>query len=111
MSDLSAEAKRKIDKLNKAYVGSFPEKRSQLQVLWKNLQRNEFSKVALMELAALCHKIAGSSGSYDYMDLSQAAHSVEEYCLNGFSNINKPETSIAELKTRYLKLIKLLNMG
>jgi HPt (histidine-containing phosphotransfer) domain-containing protein len=109
MPDLSAEAKRKIDKLNKAYLDSFPEKRSELQVLWKNLQSNEYSKAALTELAAFCHKIAGSAGSYNYLDISQSAHSVEEYCHNGFSNIDLRKASVIELKTRYLNLAELLN--
>lgn len=108
MTDLSSDAKQKIDKLKKAYVDSFPEKIRELDKLWRALQSNEHSEYNLIKLAALCHKLAGSSGSYEFSEISRAAHSVELYCQNDFSSMDQKKAHIIELKHLYMSLVKLL---
>ncbi|MFK7816620.1 MAG: Hpt domain-containing protein [Gammaproteobacteria bacterium] len=108
MTDLSSEAKEKIDKLKKAYVGSFPEKTRELETLWQALQSNEYSEDNLIKLAASCHKLAGSSGSYEFSEISRAAHSVEMYCQNDFTSMDQKKAHIIELKHLYMRLVKLL---
>jgi len=92
-------------------VESFPSKISELQTLWAPLQNETFSKDALIELAAFCHKIAGSSGSYEFLEISQAANSVEEYCHSGFSNTDQNAGEFMELHKRYQVLIELLKLA
>lgn len=108
MTELSSDAKEKIDKLKKAYVDSFPEKTRELDTLWQALQINEHSEDNLIKLAALCHKLAGSSGSYEFSKISRAAHSVERYCQNDFSSMDQKKAHIIELKYRYMRLVKLM---
>lgn len=106
MPDLSTDAKRKIDQLKKAYIDSFPEKTKQLQILWQCMQSEGYSKNNLTELAAFCHKLAGSSGSYEFQEISRAAHSVEMSCHCDFSSMEQDKAELNELKQRYLDLVK-----
>ncbi len=108
MPDLSVDAKRKIAKLKKAYLDSFPDKIRQLQALWKSLEINKYSQASMSELAVFCHKLAGSSGSYELLEVSQAANLVEIYCNNHFSKLEENEACVIELNSRYLELVKVL---
>lgn len=108
MSDLSPEAKIKIDKLKKAYVESFPEKIRDLHALWHGVQTNEYLEDNLISFAAFCHKLAGSSGSYEFPEISRAAQAVEMSCQNDFLNMDLKKAHISELKQSYVNLVGLL---
>ena len=80
MSELSSDAKQKVLELKRAYINSFPDKIQQLEICWKKIQSSQFAENELDELRAACHKIAGSSGSYELLDISHAAHELEKLC-------------------------------
>ncbi len=110
MPELSVEAQKKVDKLKKAYLNSFPEKLNQLQLLWERTENKGYLEGDLNELAAFCHKLAGSSGSYGLLEISQAARSIEQYCHDGFSSVGLNKASIDELRALYINLVKRLVM-
>lgn len=80
MPELSVDAKQKVLELKRAYISSFEDKIKHLEECWKNIQTSEFTQNDLDELRSACHKIAGSSGSYELLDISHAAHELEQLC-------------------------------
>lgn len=82
MTELSAEAKQKVLALKQAYIDSLPEKIQQLEKYWQSIQSNQFKLNDIEQLRGYCHKIAGSSGSYELQEISHAAHRLEKLCVN-----------------------------
>jgi len=108
MSELSAEAQRKILELTQVYIRSFPEKIAQLEASWIVLEREDFSSNSLAELNKICHKIAGSSGSYQLHEISSAAKAVEQFSLAKRWEQGKSADLELELKTSVNHLILLM---
>ena len=86
MSELSADAKQKVLELKQAYVRSFPGKIQHLEECWLNIQASQFADNDVEAMRSICHKIAGSSGSYDLPEVSRAARELEQICLNETPN-------------------------
>ena len=80
MPELSADAKQKVLELKRAYISSFADKIMHLEECWENIQTSQFAQNNVDELRSACHKIAGSSGSYELLDISHAAHELEQLC-------------------------------
>lgn len=78
MTELSAEAQTKLKELRKDYLLSLPEKTTQLVNCWDD---ND-----LKELNIQCHKIAGSSASFELPDISFAAKTLEQLCKTRLKN-------------------------
>ena len=109
MSDLSADAQQKVFELKRAYIESFPEKVISLESCWRNLEATRFSAIQLENLRKACHKIAGSSGSYEMLEISQVAKIIEQLCSNGGEDIVNNDKSRSELKAHFQMLVKLLD--
>ena len=108
MPELSIEAQQKVIELKKVYINSFPNKIKQLELCWKNIKSSLFSQSELEALRVACHKIAGSSGSYELLEISHAANELEQLC--SFENLADPIKSNAELEieTNYQLLVRLM---
>lgn len=107
MSELSADAKQKVLVLKRAYISSLPDKIQQLELCWQKQQSGQFAENDLDELRALCHKIAGSSGSYELLDISHAAHQLEQLCANEKQGSRGAVTEM-EIEGSFHALMKLL---
>ena len=78
--------------LKQAYITSFPEKIQQLEQCWQNIQSSQFSNNEIEVMRALSHKIAGSSGSYEFIEISHAANELEHLCMTvGLKNVSTSE--------------------
>lgn len=108
MSDLSANAQQKVLELTKAYIGSFPEKINQLEGCWQNIEESKFAEEGLTELRSACHKIAGSSGSYNLLDISNAAKAVEHMSISSHWQQAEKKNREQDLKAGFQSLIGLL---
>ncbi|MEM7400831.1 MAG: Hpt domain-containing protein [Pseudomonadota bacterium] len=91
MSDLSTEAKYKLEELKQEYVSSLKNKVEALEACMKN---ND-----LDELRMKCHKIAGSSASFDLPDISFAARTLEALCKTRLENNQAGKIDIKSDKT------------
>ena len=78
MTELSAEAQTKLKGLRQDYLVSLPEKTKQLVTCWDSNDLNE--------LYIQCHKIAGSSASFELPDISFAAKTLERLCKTRLKN-------------------------
>ena len=91
MSDLSTKAKYKLEELKLEYIASLQNK---IEALETCLSNNE-----LDELRMKCHKIAGSSASFDFPDISFAARTLEALCKTRLENNRADQIVIKEDKT------------
>ena len=78
MTELSSEAQTKLKELRQEYLLSLPDKTEQLIDCWE--------KNGLNELYIQCHKIAGSSASFELPDISFAAQTLEKLCKTRLEN-------------------------
>jgi len=109
MTDLSAEALQKVRELKKSYINSFPEKILHLESCWQKIEVDGYSIESLEALRKICHKIAGSSGSYEFFEISKMAAYIEEKCINMSEvEVDNLQTRQSELKGCYMSLVKLL---
>lgn len=109
MSELSPEAMQKVHELKKSYINSFPEKILYLENCWQNIEAENYSADTLEVLRKTCHKIAGSSGSYEILEISQAAKIIEQLCLKvKRDGLKVAINSQTGLKGHYVTLLKLL---
>ncbi|MGH1537276.1 MAG: Hpt domain-containing protein [Gammaproteobacteria bacterium] len=108
MPELSIEAQQKVLELKKAYIDSFPNKITQLNTYWKNLEANHFSEDELAELRKVCHKIAGSSASYELMDISLAAKELELTCSSNHLDQERLSNRKSSLESHFQILVNLL---
>ncbi len=77
MSD--KEFLEQIEELKQSYAAHLPEKMQQLQSLEKSLDENLTNFEALKELYQLTHKLAGSSASFGFTELSERAYELEMF--------------------------------
>ena len=91
MSRLSAEAKSKLEELKQEYILSLPNKVKALEAYWNT---NE-----LEQLRMKCHKIAGSSASFDLPDISFAARTLEALCKTRLEHNRAVKINIKDDKT------------
>ncbi len=101
MTDLSTNAKRKLEELKQDYVYSLPEKMLSLEQCWKNDD--------LDGLRMLTHKIAGSAASFGLPEISFAARTLESLCKTRQENQREKITEIEQdktLKNSYTVLMK-----
>ncbi len=91
MSELSADAKEKLLELKKDYVVNLPNKTAQLKLSWNN---ND-----LDDLRMQCHKIAGSSASFGFPDISFAAKTMEALCKTRIEHNQQVIATLEEDKT------------
>jgi HPt (histidine-containing phosphotransfer) domain-containing protein len=111
MSDISAEAQQKVLELRKAYIESFSEKIIQLEACWHKLEASSFAVNELDALCLLCHKLAGSSGSFAMPEVAQAALNLEQLCRQAImlnSGMNELRNN---LDSGFKALIQLLEHG
>ncbi len=78
MSELSTQAKLKLEELRLEYLESLPEKIHSIEASWEN---ND-----LDELRMQTHKIAGSAASFGLPELSFAARTFEALCKTRLDN-------------------------
>ena len=107
MSELSAGAKQKVLELKLAYISSFPGKIKQLEECWQSILSSQFAESELGVMRAVCHKLAGSSGSYELLDISRAAHDLEQLCVNEKSNSHEDAPELG-IESSYHALMKLM---
>lgn len=108
MSDISAEAQQKVLELRKAYIESFSEKIIQLEDCWHRLEASSFAASELEDLSMLCHKLAGSSGSFAIPEISQAAQKVEKIAKQEYMANDRMKERRDNLDSGFKTLIELL---
>ena len=86
MPELSEDAKQKVLALKRAYIDSLPEKIQQLRECWQRIESSQFAHHDVVELRGHCHKIAGSSGSYELPEIARAAHDLELLCASEYKD-------------------------
>ncbi len=91
MSGLSSEAKSKLEELKKEYILSLPDKVKALEANWS---ANELEMLRMK-----CHKIAGSSASFDLPDISFAARTLEALCKTRLEHNRADKIDIKNDKT------------
>ena len=91
MAELSAEAKAKLFELKKDYAANMPKKAARLKICW---QKND-----LDDLRKQSHKIAGSSSSFEFPDVSFAAKTLEALCRTRLEHSGLKITSLEGDKT------------
>ena len=91
MPELSTKAKEKLLELKQEYVRSFPEKIEEINECW--------NKNNLDELRMQCHKIAGSSASFEFPDVSFAAKTLEALCKTRSDNNRAKSIQVKHDKT------------
>ena len=108
MPELSVDAQKKVFELKKAYIESFPSKIKQLELCWLNIKSSLFAQSELEALRVACHKIAGSSGSYELLEISHAAFELEQLC--SFEYLVNQSKVIAEfeIEKNYQSLVRLM---
>ena len=91
MSDLSPEAKSKLEVLRQEYILDLPVKVEVLEKCWNSN--------ALETLRMECHKIAGSSASFGLPDISFAAKTLEALCKTRIEHRRAAISNIKDDKT------------
>ncbi len=99
MSDLSTQAKQKLQELKQEYVKSFPEKSEEIKNYWV--------KNDLNELQLQCHKLAGSAASFEIPDVSFAAKTLEALCKTRLEN-NRADSILVENDKTLVNAYKVL---
>ena len=75
-----------FEQLQKRYLGSVPSKLDKLDSAWQAITAGDWSKPAVDQLKQEVHRIAGSSGSYGFHALSEAAIDLENELLRWYQN-------------------------
>lgn len=99
---MNENAKKKLKKLQADYSSHLAEKLNHINRQWEALTEY-FNKPALNELHRAVHSLCGSSSSYGYVLLGQAARDLEVYLkqLLGYRVLNSTQQSeISRLLTR-----------
>ena len=73
----------KFEKIKQKYLASFSKKQKDLQQAWSNRD--------ISELQNLLHKLAGSSGSYGFKELSQLCHQAMTFTRKDFDENKSKE--------------------
>ncbi len=112
MPDLSFEAQEKIAQLKKVYISSLPEKVTALEECWSKLKADPYNEKNLMQFRTICHKLAGSSGSYGLDKIFNYASRLEQACMDAFdaSVNNRNDLMLNTLATDYHELINHLGL-
>ncbi len=87
----------KFEQLRNKYTGSFGQKQTDIQSAW--------DKKNIKEIESLLHKLAGSSGSYEFHQLSQLCRQTLE-CINNSFEVDDSvqfEGCLDELFTEMIK--------
>ncbi len=112
MPELSSEAQEKIAQLKQAYISSLPEKVTALEECWSKLKADPYNEKNLMQFRTICHKLAGSSGSYGLNNIFNYASRLEQACMDASdaSVNNRDDLKLNTLATDYRELINLLSL-
>ncbi len=82
MKDLKPLENDKFERIREIYVESFPEKIQLLRECWGNLNNADDYAETLSELRVEVHKIAGSSGSHEFINIHDLAKTTEGQILD-----------------------------
>ena len=86
MNSESNNETTQFEQLQKRYLGSVPSKLDKLDSAWQAITAGDWSKPAVDQLKQEVHRIAGSSGSYGFHALSEAAIDLENELLRWYQN-------------------------
>lgn len=103
------ELEAKLAQLRLAYHQSLPGKRRDIKAKWQAVKQNPADTVAWKTLQVSAHQLAGSAGSFGFVTLGDAAHSLDA-CIGSFLNETnlKPSEGVALSSTPVDQLDNLL---
>ncbi len=109
MSNLSSDAQQKITKLKKSYIASLPDKLKTLENDWVNIVNQSFKLSDIESLRTISHKLAGSAGSYELIEISKSARAVEKACNEYLQSKTNEKNGIKNLTASYKNLINVIH--
>ncbi len=105
---MNRQVETKLAALKLVYSANLPEKIKEIIQLWSIL-RQSFSKETLYEFHRIIHSLAGSAGTYGYLQLSQACRDLDVYLqqLKDYPSLNAIQKSEIAHLIECIKNIKI----